>query len=136
MPRPRRSVDSRAVTVGHAAPTRVLVLDDEPSIRVLIRVVLELEGCEVVEAATLAEARQALDGVEVVVLDLHLRGERSNELIAECHAREPRLPVILVTGSVELRGDSIEGADAVLGKPFEMEELVALVRRLAGAAGS
>jgi len=116
---------------GHAAPARVLVLDDEPSIRLLCRVVLELEGCEVTEAASLAEARRALDAVDVVVLDLNLRGERSTDLVAECHAREPRLPVILVTGSAELGGEDGPAADAVLGKPFDTEELVALVRELA-----
>lgn len=118
---------------GHAAPTRVLVLDDEPSIRFLLRVVLELDGFEVVEATTVAEARQSLEDVEVLVVDLNLRGERSVDLIAECHAHEPRLPVILVTGSIELGGDAAPEADAVLGKPFDMEELVATVRRLAGA---
>ncbi len=120
---------------GHAAPTRVLVLDDEPSIRLLCRVVFDLEGFEVVEAGSLAEARRALADakLDVVVVDLNLRGERSDEFIAECHAHEPRIPVILVTGSVELGGDGAPTADAVLGKPFEMEELVALVREFAGA---
>jgi DNA-binding NtrC family response regulator len=120
--------------VGQAAPARVLVLDDEPSIRLLCRVVLELGGFEIVEAASVAEARRALDGVDVVVLDLNLRGEQSTELVAECQAREPRLPVILLTGSAELGGENAPTADAVLGKPFDIEELVALVRELGGAA--
>jgi DNA-binding NtrC family response regulator len=112
---------------------RVLVLDDEPSIRVLCRVVLELDGCEVVEAASVAAAREAIAGgdVDVVVVDLNLRGERSSELVAECRAAEPPIPVVLVTGSVELGGPDAPEADVALGKPFEPEKLVAVVRRLA-----
>ncbi len=111
----------------------MLVLDDEQSIRVLCRVLLELDGCEVVEATSVAEARQAIGGgeVDVVVVDLHLRGERSVELIGECRMAQPRIPVVLVTGSIELGGPGGPEADVVLGKPFEPEELVAVVRRLA-----
>lgn len=132
---PERRVDSPAVS-GHAAPGKVLVLDDEPSIRLLCRVVLELEGFEIVEASSVREAREAVaaGGVAVVVVDLNLRGERSVDLIAECHACEPRIPVVLVTGSVELGGEGTPEADAVLGKPFETEDLVAAVRALAGAS--
>jgi DNA-binding NtrC family response regulator len=117
--------------VPTAAPARILVVDDEPSIRVLLRVNLELDGHEVVEAASVAAAREALDGdVAVVVLDLNLRGERSVELVAECHARQPPIPVLLVTGSVEIGSTSSLGADAVLPKPFEPTDLLATVRRL------
>lgn len=132
---PEGPVDSGAVEAGHAAPARVLILDDEPSIRLLCRVNLELEGFEVGEAASVAEAREALSSgdVDIVVLDLNLRGERSLELVAECHARVPRIPVVLVTGSIELGGPESPDVDAALGKPFEMEELVALVRELTGA---
>ncbi|TML77568.1 MAG: response regulator, partial [Actinobacteria bacterium] len=75
-------------TGGHAAPARILVVDDEPSIRLLCRVNLELDGHEVLEAGTLASAREAVAGedVDLVLLDVHLRGERSDALIAECHA--------------------------------------------------
>src|SRR3954463_13722380 len=76
---------------GHAA-TRVLVVDDEPSIRLLCRVNLELDGHEVLEAHSLATARAALveEDVDVVVLDVHLRGERSDALLAE--GPRPRAP--------------------------------------------
>jgi DNA-binding NtrC family response regulator len=111
----------------------VLVLDDEQSIRLLCRVLLELDGCEVVEATSVAEAREAIGGgeVDVVVVDLHLRGERSVDLIGECRMAQPPIPVVLVTGSIDLGGPGAPEADVVLGKPCEPEQLVAVVRRLA-----
>lgn len=121
-------------TGGHAAPPRILVVDDEPSIRLLCRINLELDGHEVLEAETLATARQALaeDDVAVVILDVHLRGERSDQLIEECHARRPPIPVVLVTGSADVTMGGLSDADAILPKPFELDELLATVRSLAG----
>jgi DNA-binding NtrC family response regulator len=117
---------------GHAA-TRVLVVDDEPSIRLLCRVNLELDGHEVLEASSLATAREALEDadVDVVVLDVHLHRERSDALVAECHARRPPIPVVLVTGSVEITDAGLSEADAILPKPFELEQLLSTVRNLA-----
>ncbi|HEU5477787.1 MAG TPA: response regulator [Gaiellaceae bacterium] len=120
-------------TGGHAAPARVLVVDDEPSIRLLCRVNLELDGYEVLEADTVETARAALaDGeIAVVLLDVHLHGERSDVLIAECHAQRPPLPVVVVTGSADVTQDRLTEADAILPKPFELEALLATVRSLA-----
>ncbi|HEY5694150.1 MAG TPA: response regulator [Gaiellaceae bacterium] len=117
---------------GHAA-ARILVVDDEPSIRLLCRVNLELEGHEVLEAGSLAAARATLEeeAVDVVVLDVHLRSERSDALVAECHAREPRIPVVLVTGSVEITDPGLVEADAILPKPFELEAFLSIVGDLA-----
>ena len=117
---------------GHAAP-RVLVVDDEPSIRLLCRVNLELAGYEVLEADSLAAVRAALatEDIDVLVLDVHLRGERSDDLVVECHDRQPRLPVVLVTGSVDITNPSVSDADAILPKPFELESLLSTVRDLA-----
>jgi DNA-binding NtrC family response regulator len=113
----------------------VLVVDDEPAIRLLCRVNLQLDGYAVLEAATLAAAREALaaGGVDVVLLDLHLGNERSEALIAECAAADPRVPVVLVTGSAEAAAARRVGADAVLPKPFEIEALAATVSRLVSA---
>ena len=118
---------------GHAA-TRVLVVDDEPSSRLLCRVNLELEGHEVLEAYSLDSARATLaeEDVDVLVLDVHLHRERSDVLVAECHARRPPIPVVLVTGSVDIT-HGLSDADAVLPKPFELEELLSTVRSLAHA---
>jgi DNA-binding response OmpR family regulator len=120
---------------GRAAPPRILVVDDEPSIRLLCRVNLELDGHEVVEAGTLAEARAAVDAgqVDVVVLDVHLHGERSDELVAECRSQRPPIPVLLVTGSADPTQGAISEVDAILPKPFELDAFLATVRALAGA---
>jgi DNA-binding NtrC family response regulator len=120
---------------GHAA-TRVLCVDDEPSIRLLCRVNLELDGHEVLEASSLATAREALEDeeIDVVVLDVHLYRERSDALVAECHARRPPIPVVLVTGSVEITDSGLSEADAILPKPFELEQLLSTVRNLAARA--
>ena len=120
-------------TEGHAAPARVLVVDDEPSIRLLCRVNLELEGYEVLEADTVDTARATLTGggVGVVLLDVHLYRERSDALIPECHARRPPIPVVLVTGSADVTQPGLTEADAILPKPFELEALLSTVRRLA-----
>jgi DNA-binding NtrC family response regulator len=120
-------------TGGHAAPARVLVVDDEPSIRLLCRVNLELDGHVVLEADSVAAAREALAELEVdvVLLDVHLRGERSDALIGECHARRPPVPVVLVTGSADATEAGLRSADAALPKPFELDQLLAAVRHLA-----
>jgi DNA-binding response OmpR family regulator len=109
-------------------------VDDEPSIRLLCRVNLELEGYDVREAATLAEARAALeaDAPAVVLLDLHVGRERGVTLLEEIRLREPRIAVALVTGSVEIeQGQGDAGADAVIVKPFTIDLLTSTVRALA-----
>jgi len=112
----------------------VLVVDDEPSIRLLCRINLELEGFDVVEAGTLAEARAAVASrdLSVVLLDLRIGNETGGDLLQELHARTPPVPVAFVTGSAEIvpRVDGV--ADAYLRKPFTIDDLLSTVRRLAG----
>ena len=87
------------------------------------------------EASSLATAREELEreDVDVVVLDVHLYNERSDALVAECHARRPPIPVVLVTGSVEITDAGLSDADAILPKPFELDQLLSTVRNLARA---
>jgi DNA-binding response OmpR family regulator len=109
----------------------VLVVDDEPAIRLLCRVNLELEGYRVVEAQTLDEARQTLaaERVAAVLLDMRIGNERGESLLGEL--RESKVPVIVVTGSAELDAAWSRDADAVLGKPFAIDDLLHAVRSVA-----
>jgi len=110
----------------------VLVVDDEQAIRLVCRVNLELDGYRVLEAGGLAEARRLLDDepVEVVLLDLNLGAERTDDLLEELRRRTPPVPVALVTGSPDATRMERPEADAVLAKPFDLVELADTVRRL------
>jgi DNA-binding response OmpR family regulator len=106
----------------------VLVVEDDPSLRLLCRVNLELEQFDVREAATVEAARSAVGEArpDVVLLDIHLGAVASDELLGELRAAG--IPVVVVTGSGDLERYR-ECADAVVGKPFEPSELVAAARR-------
>ena len=110
----------------------VLIVDDDYAIRFLCRVNLELDGYLVLEAAELTEARRLLqeEHVDVVLLDLNLGRERTDDLLEELRRRTPPIPVALVTGSTDVLAPERPEADAVLAKPFEVKELAATVRRL------
>jgi DNA-binding response OmpR family regulator len=111
------------------APT-VLVVDDDPSLRLLCRVNLELEGFTVREAATVAEAESAVADArpDVVLLDVHLGNEQSVPLLKRL--RGAGIPVALVTGSVDA-AEYRDAADAIIPKPFVPSSLVEIARRLA-----
>jgi DNA-binding response OmpR family regulator len=112
----------------------VLVVDDDAAIRLLCRVNLELDGYRVAEASSLGEARSVLgsEPVEVVLLDLHVGSERGLELLSELRRDRPEVAVALLTGSSQERSPADEAAaDAVIPKPFELDELGSTVRRLA-----
>jgi DNA-binding NtrC family response regulator len=113
-----------------AADQTVLVVDDDAAIRILCRVNLELDGFRVVEAATFNEARDALESgpVALAVLDLHVAGEHGTGFLEELRADRPDLPIMLMTGSVDV--DQIAGPERVLRKPFDPEELTRAAREL------
>jgi DNA-binding response OmpR family regulator len=111
----------------------VLVVDDDASIRMLCRLNLELDGWSVREAATLAQAREQLahGGVDVVVLDMHVGSENGAELLRELRRERPGLKVAMLTGSDELHDID---PDAVIPKPFKIDELRTTVAGLAPRA--
>lgn len=107
-----------------------LVVDDDESLRMLVRVNLELEGFRVREAATLEEADEAVraERPDVVLLDMHLGGEESTPLLLRL--RSAGIPVAVVTGSADT-SEYAGISDAVLSKPFVPASLVEIARRLA-----
>jgi DNA-binding response OmpR family regulator len=113
---------------GHS----VLVVDDEPSIRLLCKVNLELEGYRVLEAATLAEARRHLrdEAVHAVLLDVHVGREDGRELVREIRAGRPACGIAFFSGSSEPGVVTGSGADAVIPKPFGPDYLIRTVDRL------
>ena len=119
-----------------AAAGTVLVVDDEPSIRMLCRVNLELEGWRVVEASGVAEAHDRLrdEPVDVVLLDIHLGHEDGLSLLSDLKEEHPALPIALFSGTAEIAPADAARADAVVPKPFPLDVLTSTVTGLAGRA--
>ena len=110
-----------------SASCTVLVVDDEPDIRHLLRVILEPAGYLVVEAA---HGEAALEQVrhsppQLVITDQMMPVMNGGELIERLRANgsTKAIPIVMISGT---RGAQA-GADAVLGKPFDPSELIVLV---------
>jgi DNA-binding NtrC family response regulator len=110
----------------------VLVVDDDAAIRFLCRVNLEFDGWSVHEAGAIEQARQKLEAaaVDVVLLDVHVGIESGLDFIAEIRERHPGVPVVLLTGSVG--SPSLDGvsADAIISKPFTLDQLTGTLGKL------
>jgi len=110
----------------------VLVVEDDPSLRLLCRVNLELEQLNVLEAETLAEAIAHVRGeaIDVVLLDLHIGEDHGFELLPYIRESRPEAAVCLLSGTSESDPGRPEGVHAFIRKPFELEDLIDTVQRL------
>jgi CheY-like chemotaxis protein len=107
-----------------------LIVDDEPDIRFLLRITLELAGYAVIEAS---HGEAALESVRashpaLVITDRMMPRMDGGELIRRLRADvgTVAIPIVMLTGT----NGPQPGADAMLAKPFEPEALIELVSRL------
>ena len=116
----------------------ILVVDDDPAIRHVIRLHLEEAGCEVLCAAGGDEAARLIASrrFDLLLTDLLMPDRDGLELIRGLRKTHPKLPIVAMTGggllSADMYLDIARGlhVDGVLGKPFGKDELCTLVRGL------
>lgn len=113
---------------------KILVLDNDRSMRELFALALRMQGLESVTVGTVEEAEAALPDVAALLLDFHLGGGHSGAVVARRWAAEGRLPPFwLVTGTPEdpeVRGLSdLPPLRAVIGKPFSLLAFAREVKR-------
>ena len=115
--------------------TKLLVVDDEPTVRELLSMSLKFAGFTV---QTVANGRQALktEGdfkADLVILDIMLPDMNGFEVLQHLREHEPDLPVLFLTAKDDIQ-DKIQGltigADDYITKPFSLEELIARVRAI------
>jgi two-component system response regulator EvgA len=111
---------------------KVLVVDDERSLRLLCRINLELDGYVVYEAGTLVEARELIEreSPDVILLDVHVGAEDGLELLDEVEALDLPVRIVLLSGTSEVSPELRSRVAGVLGKPFELGRLAAAVAGL------
>ena len=115
------------------ATARLLIIDDEPSIRESLETLLTLEGFDVTLAFDGAMGLDTLSRAEfdLLLLDLALPGESGIDLLPRITAMHPQLPVIMITafGTVNNVVDAIRaGAENFVQKPWDNEKLLADIR--------
>jgi two-component system response regulator AtoC len=117
----------------------LLVVDDDPDIRVIIRQAAEEDGYEVIEAEDAESALAKVDShlPDLSIIDVGLPGMDGVELCQAIHAKYPKQLVLIISGqaSPERAVEAMkQGAFDYLGKPLNLEKLMLLVNRGLAAA--
>ena len=110
------------------ATTRILIVEDDPSVRRLLTTHLRQSGFQV-EYAMTAEEVAADESYDVVLMDVHLPGASGVELAHEIRKAQPGQAVIFVTGDAAVADAARDaGAAGFLLKRFELSELEAQIK--------
>ena len=103
---------------------RVLVVEDDESVREMIKAVLELRGARVTAVASVAAAKAHTDRVDVAVVDVTLGDGSGTEVIAHLRALDLAERILLASGAADIPQLESARADAWLRKPFDVQDLV------------
>jgi CheY-like chemotaxis protein len=119
-----------------AAGETILVVDDDPAVRRVLSISLNRAGYEVHECADGQSALDLVDRmsdrVSLVLLDISMPGMSGEQVLATLCARNPDLPIIILTGN---NADSLhlDDAAAVVGKPISPENLLRVIGKTIAA---
>lgn len=110
----------------------ILVIDDDPIFRMLMRDILEEAGLEVIEVPEGSEADEICRrrSISLVLTDLVMPGAEGIETIKQLRNNYPYLPIVAVSGAFGgafLKIASFLGADAAVRKPFTAEQLLQVI---------
>ena len=116
----------------NAAPRKILVVDDEPPIRKLLRMGLSTQGYEILEAPSGKAALELLaQKPHLIILDLGLPDMEGLELLRMMRVRNEGVPIVVLSSRGDEAGkvEALDlGADDYVTKPFGMDELLARMR--------
>jgi len=118
-------------TKGSNMKKRILIIDDDASIRSSLQKILTASGYELTVAADGDSAQIEFAKADLLILDLNLPIQDGWDILNDVNAEHPLLPVIVITGLADqLEERTIPGASAFLEKPIEVPALLETVTRL------
>ena len=111
---------------------RILLVEDDWAARESIRLLLTIDRHAVVEAPGGEEALELLESqpFDLVILDYFMPGMRGSQLARHIRDITPSLPIVMVTAYLDKLAASDMPVDAVIGKPFSIEELRRAIAKL------
>lgn len=124
------------MTAQNGAGHDILIIDDEPDIRHLIRGILEDEGFKAREGANAEDCCAEIEKrpPDLVILDIWLQGSHKDglEILEDIKAKSPHMPVVMISGhgTIETAVSAIKiGAYDFIEKPFKSDRLLLMIRR-------
>jgi CheY-like chemotaxis protein len=114
---------------------RILIVEDEASIRACLRMMLEMEGHLVTEASDGVEALRSfiIGQFDLVITDFEMPAMKGNELAVGIKQLAPAVPILMITASARARREAENPVDALLSKPFMVSDLRCALRGLLSA---
>ena len=111
---------------------RILVLDDDPDIGTMIKMMLEYKGYRVTVSDRADMAQQALNngGVDLIIMDMLLSGVNGTDLCMDLkkNPSTSRIPVIMISAHPNAKEICLEaGADEFISKPFDMNDILSKI---------
>ena len=111
---------------------RILIVDDEPEIRLLLETFLTKKGHQVILGASGEEALEIIsrgEDIDLAVLDDRMPGIKGSEVIEVIRSKGIDFPVIMLTGSANFTSGDVQ-ADAFLRKPIDLNDLMEKVGQM------
>ncbi|WP_054705756.1 response regulator [Bacillus sp. JCM 19041] len=113
---------------------KVLIVDDQFGIRVLLTEVLQKDGYEMFQAASGKEALliQETENISIVLLDMKIPGMDGVEILKRLKEKQPEIKVIMMTayGELNMVNEALEnGALSYMAKPFDIEDVRQVIRK-------
>jgi CheY-like chemotaxis protein len=111
---------------------RILLVDDEVSVRASFRMMLEIDDHIVIEANNGAEALDLFtkSQFDLVSTDLEMPVMKGNELAVSIKKLARKQPILMITAHAKELGDSQNPVDAILNKPFTLHDLRSAIAKL------
>ena len=114
---------------------KILVLDDDPDIGTMIKMMLEYKGYSVTVSDRAEQANEILktDAVDLIIMDMLLSGVNGTDLCSEFKKNSSiaHIPVIMISAHPNAKEICLQaGADEFISKPFDMQDILSKIERL------